>query len=894
MPEAKTDTLWNEQAFLLDFYNVWVPNQFDYKYENFHQIQGDPSALVNKLFQGKSTTEFLNLTTVQVAALVPTLRVFKIIYPDKKRKGLYTDYGTPVETEFYFNDFTDVDSITESLLGRGTDVGLKGFTWKDTGTNIADTGLSFQCELQLYFQSMEALFKNRPATDQNGRSIDHGIQFSDLLMPRKSALWDKNDDRLEQQDQDFQIRILAGWAVPDDGAELFKPEEITAIQRTITPFLLTLVDHDIDIREDSSVSLTLNYMAAIEGRMLHTDANLFWVEEGSIAPAFGAMKPGQTRDKVDLYGRNVRIQKRIIRETSRKLDSLKKQISKFESRSPEDYMEKYDYWKLYERAYGETPGWHGSRILWTTGRQRVNSTGLTQQLEDEKVQLEKLQKKEEQAVYESRTKSYCRLLKEISIKSRIFWVKVTDYNIEDWVDSLDRYDNFENTEERNKKIKHRRITSKEAIIQDLASRKALGLKTTGSKALLLANNKLATMKAKDREKFLKDNFETEDKSDNSRGEKYVHFFFFGDLVEAALATVGANQKNSPKNTPFKLLSGENFKFLLGPCELPEYVNDGGKNTFQISAIPMANIPISLSLFQAWWVQNVVKPLKQNYPIAQFLRDVAAELIRGALSPLTYGPVGTVTKSRLSYQTFAIPQKKDGNHLTKYNVSAKDVSDLTAQDWLNFRDVNDLKQYLLMFMGGSFSDKLCGEDKKDALIGVFHFYIGAEKGLVKKVAFSKTDIAGYREAKIEKSQRMAKKNLLFSNRYKATLTMIGNTIFKNGDLLFISPSSLGIPDVTYSIKPEKERTIAEEMGLGGYYTVIGINSTIEDGKFETVLNLEHTGVKCGGTEIKIPSPIGDQRFVVTATKGGVDINKLKPVGTDGSVDDDIGGAAWGGA
>jgi hypothetical protein len=719
-------------------------------------------------------------------------------------------------------------------------------------------------------------------------------------MPRKSALWDKNDDRLEQQDQDFQIRILAGWAVPDDGAELFTAIEIAAIQRTITPFLLTLVDHDIDIREDSSVSLTLNYMAAIEGRMLHTDANLFWVEEGSIAPAFGAMKPGQTRDKVDLYGRNVRTQKRIIRETSRKLDSLKKQLTKHtkiwgemigtrgnisDVRARQAYEVEHIA-PLKRRIYGRDPR--------TKLPEGSGTSNLEEQLTNEKNYLKDLQKLEEQAVYESRTKSYCRLLKEISIKSRIFWVKVTDYNIEDWVDSLDRYNDFDNTEKRNKKIKHRRITSKEAIIQDLASRKALGLKTTGSKALLLANNKLATMKAKDREKFLKDNFETEDKSDNSRGEKYVHFFFFGDLVEAALATVGANQKNSPKNTPFKLLSGENFKFLLGPCELPEYVNDGGKNTFQISAIPMANIPISLSLFQAWWVQNVVKPLKQNYPIAQFLRDVAAELIRGALSPLTYGPVGTVTKSRLSYQTFAIPQKKDGNHLTKYNVSAKDVSDLTAQDWLNFRDVNDLKQYLLMFMGGSFSDKLCGEDKKDALIGVFHFYIGAEKGLVKKVAFSKTDIAGYREAKIEKSQRMAKKNLLFSNRYKATLTMIGNTIFKNGDLLFISPSSLGIPDVTYSIKPEKERTIAEEMGLGGYYTVIGINSTIEDGKFETVLNLEHTGVKCGGTEIKIPSPIGDQRFVVTATKGGVDINKLKPVGTDGSVDDDIGGAAWGGA
>ena len=33
MPEAKTDALWNEQAFRLDFYNVWVSNQFGYKYE---------------------------------------------------------------------------------------------------------------------------------------------------------------------------------------------------------------------------------------------------------------------------------------------------------------------------------------------------------------------------------------------------------------------------------------------------------------------------------------------------------------------------------------------------------------------------------------------------------------------------------------------------------------------------------------------------------------------------------------------------------------------------------------------------------------------------------------------------------------------------------------------
>ena len=67
------------------------------------------------------------------------------------------------------------------------------------------------------------------------------------------------------------------------------------------------------------------------------------------------------------------------------------------------------------------------------------------------------------------------------------------------------------------------------------------------------------------------------------------------------------------------------------------------------------------------------------------------------------------------------------------------------------------------------------------------------------------------------------------RYEATIVMQGNTFFLPGQLIYINPDSVGSGD----LDSEYEDT-ALLLGLGGYYTVLDIQSTVTAEFFETEL------------------------------------------------------------
>ena len=134
---ANTDAKWNEQSFLLDFIEQFLylnePKQRaqtisenfkgkegkeDKEYKNFTQITtGDSSTTINELLlgeknKGKKAARFFNFKNEQLSGLVPQIRIFKII----------PSANGDVQQEFYFNDFTTVESIKSGTKQRGTDV----------------------------------------------------------------------------------------------------------------------------------------------------------------------------------------------------------------------------------------------------------------------------------------------------------------------------------------------------------------------------------------------------------------------------------------------------------------------------------------------------------------------------------------------------------------------------------------------------------------------------------------------------------------------------------------------------------------------------------------------------------------------------------------------------
>ncbi len=68
-----------------------------------------------------------------------------------------------------------------------------------------------------------------------------------------------------------------------------------------------------------------------------------------------------------------------------------------------------------------------------------------------------------------------------------------------------------------------------------------------------------------------------------------------------------------------------------------------------------------------------------------------------------------------------------------------------------------------------------------------------------------------------------KSILF-NLYKANVDLVGNPIFKPGMVVYLLPPSLS-------------PSSAEQLGLAGYFQILKVGNSIEDGRYQTDLEAQ---------------------------------------------------------
>ena len=162
------------------------------------------------------------------------------------------------------------------------------------------------------------------------------------------------------------------------------------------------------------------------------------------------------------------------------------------------------------------------------------------------------------------------------------------------------------------------------------------------------------------------------------------------------------------------------------------------------------------------------------------------------------------------------------------------------------EASDFVNYMTIFVHYR-PEKFSGLGVKsdDETRGVYHFFVGADKGLVKKISFSKSDIQYIRESRM---MNQGTNNLLqLSSMYRCSLTMVGNTLLYPGMEIFVNPFGFGGPE--FGQPNDGPGTVdvpnlSNIMGIGGYQQVVKVNSNISPGKFETTIDaiFIHSGEK----------------------------------------------------
>jgi hypothetical protein len=225
------------------------------------QTKSDQDRLINDLTTGQAVANFFDLSPAEVSSLVPRVRLYRV-----RNKA----QGKLEQTEFILPATTDVNrengyldqptKFCDNPFDKGEGMGLKSFSFSFNGTNPAESRNDIEAKLSLFFQSFQDLLKDRISS--NGKIY----KFVDLII--QPDFNNKADKPIHTDQYDpayYRIRVDVGY-VPESAPDRLQ----TAISLTNTSYYLNMVDHDIQIANDGSVTVNINYRAYVESALKST------------------------------------------------------------------------------------------------------------------------------------------------------------------------------------------------------------------------------------------------------------------------------------------------------------------------------------------------------------------------------------------------------------------------------------------------------------------------------------------------------------------------------------------------------------------------------------------------------------------------------------------------
>ena len=302
--------------------------------------------------------------------------------------------------------------------------------------------------------------------------------------------------------------------------------------------------------------------------------------------------------------------------------------------------------------------------------------------------------------------------------------------------------------------------------------------------------------------------------------KTVSYFHIGDLImqvselfhkklEASKKAL-EDSKQKDKKEKIKQIEREikalkNTKILTSNM----YVKVDSPMEESISVVNIADIPISLSLFNKHYFDNVEQNHAMSLTMYTFLKNLK-NLILASFKNHVY---------------------KDAKFLdAKVSIKTQEVTGESIQDSKDKVNTDSLPSFLKSTVkkirpnecdyfiiypdhAADISLSRRGSRLSDLKDGIYHFYLGRDRGVLKEVKFSKMDIMYRKEALIVKSVSLYDQ---LKMPYNASVSMFGNMAFLPGSLFFIDPSSVGMGD------PRETNSAAFQLGLGGYYQATSVS------------------------------------------------------------------------
>ena len=789
-----------KQCFLLDHAEFLGEQSASFKNkEGFKNVvaiaDSDISTLLTRLNKpSEDVRKFLNITPLEYSRFVPKIKLYKVIYSGAR--SFVGEAPIPFSTDSH----KSIESILASGGARGDDAGIVEFSINHENSDPF-TAKMVNGSLKILFQNGASLTKDRVINISSAGGGTTPFRFSDLISRRGQS-------PREFAGYHYRIRADIGYEIPANQSDDLSEKLIEELESMNLSMILELLDYDLSFEQNGAVTLEINYRSYIESVLEKSTYDIFTLTSN---PSFDKMLDESTAKSKRI------VESHLKSKLNGKLndDGTPNEASK----------EWYKSAKEFDKAK-ETIENNESARNYEAGRNKVAkySRIVSHMFDNDKIRRMTIKKND--LIYYS--PEYSTKMKEEVSKLGLadFGVGVFA-NIESTVasgavaiarsevgkqdvmgqggGSIVKGSGSDLNEEYAKKAM--RTVEKE---EDLKPHTAEEVKRAAAETITDLNAQLSK----------------EDEPDLNPDAMSVYWFYLGDLLTAVIDTAELSEK----------LNEDHVGFMFANAMLP--------NRQKSANITLLDIPISLEMFMQFFKKLYIDKDVTRFSLNKFIQDVVQQLLLSSVNqkcqgesikrPLVLkttvievGTFGSVDGSVEGRNPFAPYSSGSQKRIYSTSSGGRTLQFLTSPAVLKKRNANQRYFFTLVYVVESgLPSALNGDPIADHQKGIYHFYIGADRGVVKDVSFSKAKKNFQAEAMAQKAVASGDEFAEIFNLFNVDVEMIGNTLLKPGSYIYLNPTLTGVGADT-----------SRTLGLGGYYFVLGVSSELNKDGWKTSIKAD---------------------------------------------------------
>tara|TARA_R110000744_G_scaffold43041_5_gene96656 strand:+ start:5030 stop:8059 length:3030 start_codon:yes stop_codon:yes gene_type:complete len=731
------------------------------------------SSILNK---NPSAQPLLDINTEQISALVPYVKLYKLVPSGNKHEVVEFPFSNKSFGLGTLAGNIGLEQILTNRAYRGADAGITDVKWTFEGTDPVTANKFIKLEATIFLSNINGLTLQRKTT------TGHPFRYSDLIR------------RTSNMNQNPKIYASLGWSIPPKGLNdgIITPQLRAALYLSRYSLDLNLMEHEFSFNENGSCELKVGYQASI------------------------LMKTGN--DNSNLLTANI-----------------------------DNRLKEQGWTQQQQQELNRLKVEHAKRNRKESQNAHVEESGPTQDLqalENRYQAIKRTVKAESEQVFMDAIVQN-RAVKEILLPRELYW---KNWNPADWICGEDQsvpkltpslLQNYQNLlfhtrsgtnvgsqgvkgDLKESADKMKRNTGKGP--EDISSVKGLSKSTI---KIDLGDKNLPML-----EKIAQAGF-----SGNTLQLVYCHL---GDVLDAGFEILKKNGlKRGDEGFP-NVVFGTIPKFAVCKGSDEKFSNPSGYINMVDLPVPMGNVMHFLNDY-------VIGRNMNNYSIMDYIYDVLTRLVPkmfysafGSALGLRFIPKLDIVHAKPTSDGATLKgNKKSFNPLTRVKRApgqslrfpplskiGEVVGTDGSKEFVNEGDIRETYTFVMVNLEIiQPNEKLKPDYQRDFKNGVYWLNLAADNGLVKGWSFSKTDAPYLSESRVFGENGLGREDISGGNLYNLNITMVGNGLFKPGSLVFVNPNGLGFDAV-----------LAEQLMIGGYYTVVKLDHEITSGGYDTNVEL----------------------------------------------------------